>query len=158
MLEEIKEYYDAEKTIPWITYFIDEEDLVQKEYKTWYMNGQLETCCFYKNDQLHGEYIDWYMNGQLHIHAFYEDGKLHGPYKRWNIKGQLLKHCIFENDSIHGEYKSWHGNGQLECHFFYIKTGGFIPMQKITDIVKDVSNLTNEEKLLIKLKFNIVCL
>jgi len=67
------------------------------EYKSWWPNGQLHTCCFYKNGRLDGEYKRWYDNGQLDIHCYYKNHQLNGAYESWLTDGQLFVYCQYKN-------------------------------------------------------------
>ena len=75
---------------------------------------------------------NYHENGQLWAHYFYKDGKYHGEYKYWNEDGGLWRHCFYK-DSID------------------ITTS-------VKELCNDILAITDEEKLLIKLKFGIGCL
>ena len=77
-LREIKEYYNNVNLHK--HYFLDEDDLLQGEYKTWYENGNSWEICNYKN------------------------GKKHGEFKEWDDAGKLVIDCIYKNEILHGKY------------------------------------------------------
>ncbi len=59
-----------------------------------------------------------------------------------------------KNGQLHGEYKMWRSNGQLYEHSFW-QNGNDIT-DEIKDLVSDINNITDEEKLLIMLKWGIL--
>jgi hypothetical protein len=46
----------------------------EKEYKSWFDNGQIYQHCHSKNNELHGDFKQWNENGELIIHLVYENG------------------------------------------------------------------------------------
>jgi len=129
MLKAVTTFYDRENTILHRRFYIDEEHKKQGEYKEWYMNGQLNLHCSFKDGLLDGEYKKLYSNGKLSNHYFYKNGKLYG------------------------EYESWYENGPLRIHSFYKDNNDIT--KHVKELVKDITNITDEEKLLIALKFDI---
>ena len=123
-----------------------------------------------KNDRQHyfkdelgrrqGEYKSWYENGQLKDHDFFVDNYLHGECKRWWDNGHLQLHGFYNTFDQAGEFKSWHEDGHIEEHSFYSNSGKYNVnvTQEVTAIVKDVLNITDEERVLIKLQWGIECL
>ena len=81
MLKEIKTFTHH--------YFIDENEHIQGEGKTYHNNGQLWGHSFYLNGNLHGEYKIYYENGQLWEHSFYLNGNRHGDFRRYNEDSEL---------------------------------------------------------------------
>jgi len=90
----------------------------------------------------------------LHIRG-YEDEKhnVQGEYKVWHGNGQLKVYCIYKDNVLHGEYKSWYSDGQPQYHCFY--KNSVIITNQIKELVKDINNITEQERMLIKLKFDI---
>ena len=76
--------------------------------------------------------------------------------KLYYTNGKPKRHHYLKDGYCHGEFKYWHANGQLWKHFF-MKDNKNITDQ-IEEVVVDILNITNEEKLMIKLKFGIDCL
>jgi len=176
MLKEVKKYYH-DSTKLFSLYYVDEYNLRQGEYKQWHENGQLRSCWFFKDNLLHGEYKNWYDNGQLRMQCFFVDDKRNGEMKVWHPNGQLEKyctynddlihgeyklwyehgliriHCFHKNGSLHGEYKRWHPTGQLESHSYLLNGVSITP--QVISLIEDINNITEEERLLIMLKFGI---
>jgi antitoxin component YwqK of YwqJK toxin-antitoxin module len=90
------------------------------EYKLWNYDGILAVHTYYNYDMIHSEYKEWYDDGQLYIHTTYKEGMRNGEYREWFDNGQLKIHTYYKDDRIHGEYKEWHNNGQLKIHTYYI--------------------------------------
>ena len=102
----------------------------------------------------HKEYRD---NGQLYEHHFRKDGKHHGEYKWWWSDGTLGTHCFYKDGELHGEYKWWcSNNGQLYEHRFMKDNKNITTEVKL--LVTDILNITNEERMIIKLHHGVKCL
>ena len=80
-----------------------------------------------------------YFNEQHHTHYFFYEEAAKFAAKRF----------------VHGEYKRWSRDGILIIHHFF-KRGNNITGD-ILELVNDILSITNEEKLLIKLRFGIDC-
>lgn len=65
------------------------------EYKTWYVNGQLECECICIRNRIEGEYKMWYENGQLMEYSFYVDGLKDGLSKEWNMNGEMTHNRLY---------------------------------------------------------------
>ena len=94
----------------------------------------------------------YYPNGQINVHCYYVNGELNGEYKSYHYNGQLGVNCYYLNGKLHGECKSYYDNGQLNVHGYYLNDSN------VTDeLVKeyDLSDLSKEDKLAIKLKWGI---
>ena len=117
-----------------------------------------DTYHYYQDDQgrLQGECKYWHSNGQLRSHCYYKDGELHGEFKRWYSNGHLRKHCYYKDSERHGECKWWDENAAAISHYFY-QDGNDITIE-VEALVVDIKNITNKERMLIKLKFGIECL
>jgi len=126
------------------------------EFKSYHTNGQLAEHAHVVNDQLHGECHEYHDNGQLWIHQHYVNGKRHGEFKLYYSNGQLYVHTHFVDGKRHGEYKEYNQNGQLDFHCFYQHHIDIT--NQIKSIVNDISNITQQEQLIIQLKYNIPCL
>ncbi len=73
-----------------------------------------------ENNLIQGEYKRYHENGQLYIHTFFQNGNRHGEYKSFYGNGRKFEHIFFQNGNIHGEYKAYHDNGIiLRETFFY---------------------------------------
>jgi len=81
-------------------------------------------------------------------------GRKQGEYKRYYENNQLELHCFYKDDLIIGEYKSYDDNGKIERHYFYDQDNKDITTQ-VEALAKNIKNLTEEEKFLIKLTFGI---
>ena len=102
------------------------------------------------------EHKDYYENGKLWMHCFLKDDKRHGEYKDYYKNGQMWEHCFYKDDKRHGENKYWDEDGQLQKHRFYKDDNDIT--KDIVSIVSDINNITEEEKLMIKLTHGIDCL
>ena len=110
----------------------------------------------YVDGDRQGESKSWHDNGQLSKHGFYLDGYLKGEYKRWYANGQMWMHCFYVDGEWQGEFKSWHENGELWQHSFCENSNNITA--DIKALVVDIRNISNEERILIKLRFGIRCL
>ena len=108
-------------------YFKYEEGLLQGECKRWFSNKRLFVKKSYQDSRLQGEYKRWYENGQLVEQTFYKNSKRHGKFRFWNIDGTLREHGY--------------------CHH------GVDITEEVYKLLKDPLNPTDEEQMLIKLKY-----
>ena len=88
-------------------------------------------------------------------HCFYIDDKPHKEYKIWYDDGQLQGHCFFVDGKCHGEYKFWDDEGQILEHSFY--TAAKDITDEVVALVRDINCITAEERLILKLRFGIIC-
>jgi len=64
-----------------------------------------------ENGLLQGEYKSYHSDGSLYIHSYYKDDKRHGEYKQYNTDGSL--ECIeyYSNDKdvtdMYNKLKTW---------------------------------------------------
>lgn len=113
-------------------YFFDELDRYQGKYVSYYGNGQVMETMTFINDNTDGEYILYFIDGTLGAHCFYDNGDRHGEYKEYSKNGKLLQHVFYQH-------------GKRICG-------------QVMALVKDVMNITDDEKIMIRLKFDIPCL
>src|SRR5690606_9951200 len=89
-----------------------------------------------------------------HEHYFVdEQNHIRGEYKCYHKNGQLKEHCYLVNGRAQGEYKLYHENGHLAYHYFYENDKDIT--DQVEALVKDINNISNEEKFLIKMTFGI---
>ena len=83
-------------------FFVDENGLIQGEYKDFHLNGQIWEHSFYQNGKRHGEYKEYYRNGLIYSKSFYQNGKRHGEYKSYHNDGKLGYATFFyQNTNLH---------------------------------------------------------
>lgn len=100
-----------------------------------------------------GVYERFREDGSLFMTAFYVDNRIQGMYKEWWSNGQLREWGIVVEYCWAGEVKCWNANGQLNTHNFL--KGGEEFIDEIVPLVKDIENITPEERTIIKIKFDI---
>lgn len=103
-----------------------------------------------------GRHKRWYPGGELELDCCLIDGNLHGEYKSWFQNGQIAEHCFYEHGTRHSEHKLLSEQGVILAHHF--ATNGWDAYDAIKLVVEDIDNITEEEKTLIKLKWDIKCL
>jgi len=79
-----------------------------------------------------------------------EHNKRQGEYKIWYDNNNMRLHTFFKDNKLHGEYKGWFKNGELDQHIFYKDDRDITEL--IEETVNNINNITDEEKLLIKMK------
>ena len=84
------------------------------------------------------EICDYYVNGGMHVHCFIRPGIINGVDR------------IF-----HGEYKQWAVCGALINHEFLCDNKDIT--KEIKELVYDILNITDDEKMIIKIRFGIKC-
>ena len=113
------------------------------------------------NGNYHVELRKWYESGKLEEHSFWDDGCEHGEVKWWHPNGRFGEHSMWEHGDYCGEFKLW--KQYNPCNITGLRSHEFLKdnidlTEDVIDIVNDIKNITDEEKLLIKLKFGIGCL
>lgn len=130
----------------------DDGDL-EGEFKCWYKNGQLQIHSYFTNDKREGSYKEWHENGELSIYCFFSNGEKNGRHKEWRDDGRMKIDSHFREGWAHGQWREWSYDGHIWEDCFYVKGNSVQP--EIRKMVEDISNITEEEKLLIKLHFGI---
>jgi len=72
----------------YVHYFLDENDKLQGEYKSYYGNGQgqLYYKCYYKDSKRQGEYKRYSPDGSLKYKRYYSNGKdVTDMYNKLNV-------------------------------------------------------------------------
>lgn len=119
--------------------------------REWYTNGQLCNHGFYVDNLIENRYRVWYTNGQLGHDLECRANKRHGEHKAWFKDGRLMRHLFYNEGAKHGESKTWGKNGKLSYHEFFLQ--GSCITDNIALMVRDMDNITSEEKLIIKMKY-----
>ena len=85
---------------------------------------------------------------------YFEDaaGNVQGVYLSWHSNGRPRLHCIMSDGKKIGEHKVWDKNGDLKSHAFFGSNGELLHIDDISALVADIGNITDGEKLVIKLK------
>lgn len=94
-------------------------------YKSYFINGQIETDCNYEIGKLHGEYKEYHANGALKLQTQYKQGNQYGETKSFYNNGNKYREFNLINDEYEGEIKEYFKNGNLKfikneakCTFF----------------------------------------
>ena len=91
------------------------------------------------------------------MHYFEDElGKMQGEFKEWHRSGRLKTKCIYKGNRCHGELMAWDVYGSISCHGFAYNGEMITPA--VRALVKNMLKITDEERLLIKLKWGIECL
>lgn len=90
-------------------------------------------------------------------HGRDENGKIHGEHKLLWRNGNVFRQCMMEHGIINGEHKRWHEDGSFQDHLF-LKSHKCDITEEIKALVNDMNNITDEERTLIKLAWNVQCL
>lgn len=90
------------------------------------------------------------------------NGKMHGLYSSWfDSRRTKPRHMAMMKDGkVFGEYKEWDRAGRVTRHYFYYDDGSTIYnlYSNVEAVVQDINNITDEERMLIMLTWNIKCL
>ena len=90
---------------------INEFDIKDGDYETFYDNGQLKSKGFYVKGNKEGVYKWWYSNGNLERQGNYILGKKNGVYKWWYSNGQIYVMGNYKNGILLNENSCWDENG-----------------------------------------------
>lgn len=67
----------------------DSEGLKQGFWRSYYLNGNLQSEGHYVDDKRHGLWKSWHTNGKQWDEAYYVDNKIDGAWKGWDSDGRL---------------------------------------------------------------------
>ena len=79
--------------------------------------------------------------------------KLQGEYKTFYPDGTISEHRSYIDGRRHGEVKSWGEDGTISYHEFFMN--GVWVTKFVSEVVKDISNPTDAERMIVKLKWGI---
>jgi antitoxin component YwqK of YwqJK toxin-antitoxin module len=68
-----------------------------------YMQTEVMTEEFYKNDLLHGLRKVFYKSGEIAEECMYENGKRHGFYKKYAENGKIMEESYYQNGQYQGK-------------------------------------------------------
>lgn len=94
-----------------------------KDYKTWYPNGNVEIEGFYKMGKKSGNWKYWYSNGQMQSEYNFVRDSLEGAFAKWYDNGQKLIEGTKKMDLDINNWTGWFENGQMEFKENYDKKG-----------------------------------
>ena len=106
-----------------------------------------------ENGSYHGEYKHWHKCGILKEHSHHRHGYQHGELKRWLNTGMLSVHTFYKVGRLHGEFRRWWEDGKQNSHAYYVD--GYNMTEEVTNMLGDILNPTDEDRLLVKLKWGI---
>lgn len=92
-------------------YYYETRMFDREEYKEWYDNGQIMT------HQTEDTYDAWYMNGQKNIECIYKNDNSSLFVREWYEDGGLKSES--ESNHVNGECREWYENGQLKNEYKY---------------------------------------
>lgn len=154
MMELTTEWYDDNKT-RLLRQFWTVNGVPHGEYMDFHANGFLWEKSNRVNGVKHGDYKDWDNTGVLRNHLHLYHSRKHGRCKRWWPDGVLQVDGFARYDLWHGEYKTWDRDGELEKHQFFDNGVGEELTVRVKELVVDIENITDEEKLLLGLTYNL---
>lgn len=121
----------------------------------YYPTGEIQEVCFYKHDRIRGKLTEWHQNGNKAKECFYigpEDYE-YVIFKCVHVHG-FEDPNLYQDPELWGSYKKWDDSGALIVDEFK-SIMNFADLFKIKALVKDVYNITDEEKLIIKIVHDI---
>ena len=134
-------------------YFLDEFDRLQGEYKSFWTKGIQAVSIQYLDGIRHGEYKAWTESGKISRLSYHRRGQLHGELKHWHTNGLLREHSFYWENQRHGQFRYWNPIGKPSMDTFYQNDNNIT--RQIRAVVKDIDNINDLERLMIKLKFGI---
>lgn len=169
-------------------FFVDENGIKQGESciyafsdKTRPSRQLLREQFSYLDGKIHGEHIVYHGNTHIHTVSQYVHGKMHGKYMNYSYGGHLRRIAWYDNGAHSGEEVCFNADGQVivrrmmqdgNYHGQTIRydTTILIPRDiafyansveitnDISEVVNDMHHISNEEKMMIKLRWGIKCL
>jgi hypothetical protein len=125
-----------------------------KEVKLYHENGKPKELSYLdEKNRKTGQCLKWYESGQMLENTQWLAGKRHGLCYWWHPNGILMERSCWENGGGHGEVLWLSDDGTVCRHAFYDHNKDV--SQLVVNNVRNQYNITPEEKLLLKLKYNI---
>ncbi len=84
-----------------------------KEAKTYYEDGKLESNVNYLNGKRHGTATEYYRNGNIKREVIYKKDKLYGVLKTYYDFGALKSEEPYKDNMLHGVLKKYTAYGEL---------------------------------------------
>lgn len=131
----ITEYYEGGENVYFQGQYQD--NLVDGEWKYFYLDGQLAKVGSYVDGKLSGQWRYYRPDGSLeHVELYqagkengewtyyrddgktvlqtknYLNGELHGPWVRWHSPDQMEMQAEYRHNKLEGTHKAWYPNGQ----------------------------------------------
>lgn len=107
------EYFEDKKSQPKFELHIINGER-HGSYKSYFINGQIETDCNYKIGKLHGEFKEYYVDGNLKRKTQYKEGIQYGETKSFYNNGNKYREFNLINNEYEGEIKEYFKNGNLK--------------------------------------------
>jgi len=118
----------------------------------YYKNGRVYA--IYELDdrrRYHGTYRTWFETGQKRSIMHYHHGKGHGIYHFWFANGILSETFTYANNLRHGLATTYFIDGALKDTKYYYHADDIT--NYIKPLVKDIANITDQEKTHIAVQF-----
>jgi antitoxin component YwqK of YwqJK toxin-antitoxin module len=116
----VTKYFDIEQTILQSEYTLNENNVIDGEYKSYYETGETQFECEYKNGLFHGRFTEYYENGFKHVDKFYKEDCLLGTYEQYYENGmKMLEYDISERGTLDKAYQSWFEDGKRRMVCYY---------------------------------------
>ncbi len=98
--------------------------------RDYYLTGQVQMSGTYRSirpDNKDGHFIYYYENGQIQTDCYYENNQRNGPYEEWYESGQQKISQVYSNDVLDGPFSSWRENGtyKLQAHYTQGEKNGY---------------------------------
>jgi len=122
---------------------------------SYYSNGKIKVCREIDSNGIpHGFYVDWHFNGNLWEISNNRNGRKHGKMIAYSEDGTHYRVSHWEDGEVHGVLYNWGTkNETLSCREFYYH--GHDITYEIKALVDDINNISEQEKTLIAIKYNI---
>lgn len=103
------------------------------------------------NQRKQGEYTVRDGDGKLLLRCIYIDGLRYGESKTWWWNDAINEHCFCDAGNVKGELRTYTSQGELRLLRFM--DDGTDVTNTVRDIVEDLYNITDEENVILKLKY-----
>lgn len=108
--------------------------------------------------RIHGVKRVYRLNKQLISYVTYDNGIVNGLVKYYHRNGRRESLQYMRGSQYVSEVKKWDKRGNLKFHRFYTTAGVYVKYGKVSELVQDIENITDDEKLIIMLTLNVKCL
>ncbi len=92
---------------------VQEKQLRDGVWKSWYSNGQLQCEGIYRYGRASGTFSWWHANGAQAVAGRFIDGRPDGDWTWWHANGKKAAEVQFNRGAVVGPWRHWASDGRI---------------------------------------------